>query len=286
MDNRDNSPVVVYTPDSQLHTPGLLLRSMVKDLLASRELAWRLFVRDLSGQYRQSMLGFVWAFIPPIITSLIFIALQSRNVVNFGQTDIPYPVYVLVGTLLWQVFTDSLNAPLKAVTAARPMLVRINFPRESLVLSSIYLVFYNLLIKLIVLAVIFLIFRLELTWGVLLAMFPILMLVVLGIAVGLFLTPLGLLYTDVATSLPIIIQVFFFVTPVVYPPPQMFPFSLLAIINPVSPILIAARDLLTKGTLSNLGPLLVISGLTFVLLFFAWTIYRVALPIIIERMSS
>lgn len=145
---------------------------------------------------------------------------------------------------------------------------------------------FNLLIKGIVLAAIFLIFQLQPTPGLLLAPFAILMLLLFGICVGLLLTPIGMLYTDVASSLPIIVQFLFFATPVVYPPLESYPFSLLAILNPVSPLLIAGRDLITKGTMTNTIPFLIVSGLTLIFLFVAWVIYRIALPIIIERMSS
>jgi lipopolysaccharide transport system permease protein len=269
-----------------MSSPGLLVRAMFRDVFASRELSWRLFVRDVSAQYRQSIFGVLWAFIPPIMTSIIFIVLQSRRVVDFGETDIPYPVYVLIGTILWQLFTESLNAPLKSVTAARSLLVKINFPREALIISAVYLVLFNLGIKLIVIAVIFLIFSIPLTWGLLLAPVAIFMLLLLGICLGLLLTPIGMLYTDVATSLPIIISLAFFVTPVVYTPPQSFPFSLIATLNPVSPLLIAARDLLTRGVIENLWPFVIVSVLTILFTFVAWVIYRVALPIIIERMSA
>jgi lipopolysaccharide transport system permease protein len=259
---------------------------MLRDLRSSRELAWRLFVRDLSAQYRQSLLGVVWAFVPPIVTSLIFILLQSRNIVNFGETDIPYPVYVLVSVLLWQIFTESLNGPLKSVTASKPLLVKINFPREALIVSSFYLVVFNLLVKALILGVIILIFRLPLTWGAVFAIIPVFMLIFLGFGIGLLLTPIGMLYTDVATSLPVATQLFFFVTPVVYPPPDTFPLSLIVILNPVSPLLIAARDLITTGQINNLPSMLIISGLTLVLLFSSWVVYRIALPIIIERISA
>jgi len=286
MNHTETLPVVEYTPDSQLHTPGLLLRSMWRDLKASRELAWRLFVRDISAQYRQSLLGVFWAFLPPIITGLVFIILQSKNVFNFGETDIPYPVFVLVGTTLWQLFTESLNAPLKSVQMAKSMLAKINFPREALILSAFYNVLFNLLIKSVILVGIFLYFDVQATWGLLLAPLAIVMIILLGITIGLLLTPLGMLYTDVASGLTVITQLWFFVTPVVYPPPQTFPYSLVATINPVSPLLIGARDLATKGTLANTEAFLIISGLTFVALFLGWVIYRAAAPIIIERMSA
>ncbi len=286
MNNTTILPETIYTPESQMRSPGLLLRAMVSDIKASRELSWRLFVRDLSAQYRQSVFGVLWAFVPPIITSIIFIILQSRNIVNFGETDIPYPVFVLVGTILWQLFTESLNAPLKSVTASKAVLVKINFPREALIISAVYLIMFNLAIKLIVLAVIFIVFQVPLTWGMLLAPVAIIMLMLLGIALGLLITPLGMLYTDVTTALPVILSLWFFLTPVVYPPPDVFPYSFVAMLNPVSPLLVAARDLLTKGEITNVVSFLLVSLFTIVTLFVAWVLYRVSLPIIIERMSA
>ncbi len=286
MNNTTTLPETIYTPESQMRSPGLLLRAMVSDMKASRELSWRLFVRDLSAQYRQSVFGVLWAFVPPIITSVIFIILQSRNIVNFGETDIPYPVFVLVGTILWQLFTESLNAPLKSVTVSRPVLVKIKFPREALIISAVYLTLFNLSIKLVVLAVIFIVFQVPLTWGMLLAPVAIIMLMLLGIALGLLITPLGMLYTDVTTALPVILSLWFFLTPVVYPPPDEFPYSFIAMLNPVSPLLVAARDLLTKGEITNIVSFLLVSLFTIITLFIAWVLYRVSLPIIIERMSA
>jgi len=64
-------PLTIYTPESQLRHPRQLLRAMFHDLKASRELAWRLFGRNISSQYRQSMLGYFWAFLPPLFTTLV-----------------------------------------------------------------------------------------------------------------------------------------------------------------------------------------------------------------------
>lgn len=278
--------VVRYSPESLVSSPRRLLRSMWRDIADSHELARRLFRRDLSAQYRQSLFGVLWAFVPPIVTSVIFIYLRSRNILNVGETDIPYPVFVIVGTLLWQMFTESLNAPLKSVTAAKPLLAKINFPRISLIISAFYLTLFNSAIKFVVLFAVFLFFRMPLTWGLLLSPIAILMLVLLGMALGLLLTPPGMLYTDIATMLPILLSFLFFVTPVVYPPPTTFPLVIISVLNPISPLLIAARDLITTGAITNLVPFLVVSGLTLVGLVLAWVIYHVAMPIIIERMSA
>ena len=280
------STPVVYTADSQVRDPFGLVRAIWRDLRASRELSWRLFVRDVSAQYRQSLLGVVWAFIPPLVTSLIFIALQSRRLVDFGDIAVPYPIYVVVGTILWQMVVESVNAPLKVVTAAKPMLAKISFPRESLLVAAFYTVLYGAAIKLGVILGFLMLYGMPLSTTLPLALGPVLLLILCGFTVGLLLTPIGLLYTDIASGLPVVTQLLFFVTPVVYAPPQTFPFSLIGVVNPVSPALIAARDLLTQGTVFNLMPVVLVGGLTALGLFVGLVLYRLALPIIIERISA
>ncbi|WP_289020805.1 ABC transporter permease [Desulfobacter postgatei] len=277
---------ITYSAESKLNNPVKLFKAMLHDLMKSKELAWRLFVRDVSARYRQSIFGILWAFLPAIASGLVFIILQSKKVVNFGTTDIPYPVFVLVGTTLWQVFVDSLIFPLKTVTASKAMLAKINFPREALILSSFYDIVLNALIKFLVILGIFFIFKVPLTPGFIPGVFAILMLILLGLSLGLLLTPLGLLYTDVSMGLTFVTQFWFFVTPVVYPPPQRFPYSLISILNPVSPILSTVRDLLTKGGSDQMIPFMIVGVLSCIVFLFAWLVYRLALPIIIERMSA
>src|SRR4030081_4153585 len=117
-------PVAVYTPASPLRHPVRLFREMFRDLMASRGLAWRLFVRDTSAQYRQSVLGYVWAFIPPLVASLPFIFLNSQGVVGIKNTAIPYPAYAMIGNIIWKVFADALASPLKTGIAFKTRLAR------------------------------------------------------------------------------------------------------------------------------------------------------------------
>ena len=127
--------ITVITAESPLRRPRKLIRECFSDLVASRELAWRLFYRDLKAAYRQSFLGYVWVFLPPLFTTLTFTFLNSQKILSIGDTPVPYPAYAMLGTLLWQNFVDALNSPLKSVTANKAMLIKVNFPREALVLS-------------------------------------------------------------------------------------------------------------------------------------------------------
>ncbi len=106
---------VTYTPESFLRYPTRMLWEMQRDLLASRELAWRLLVRDISAKYRQSFLGFFWAIIPAVVTAAGFTMAKNNGIVNIGTTDLPYPAYVMFSMTLWQTFLEALNAPMQGV---------------------------------------------------------------------------------------------------------------------------------------------------------------------------
>lgn len=125
--------VTIYTPDSSLRNPLKMIREMLGDLTASRELSWRLAVRDICAQYRQAFLGILWAFILPLTNTLTWIFLSSTGIVVMRETILPYPVYVFTGTMLWAILMDAMNAPLQQINAARGMLAKLNFPREALI---------------------------------------------------------------------------------------------------------------------------------------------------------
>jgi lipopolysaccharide transport system permease protein len=259
---------------------------MLADLGASRELAWRLAVRDISSQYRQSILGLFWAFVPPLLSALLFIVLQHKNVVNIPDVGMPYPLFVLVGTTLWQIFAEAVAAPLRVVTGARAILARISFPREALIVSALYQTLFGALVKGVLLTGVLVYFGVSLRPHSLLALATLLLLIWLGLAIGLALTPAGMLVSDVSQIITMGLQLGFFLTPVVYPPPNTFPYSLLATWNPVSPYLLATRTLLVQGTTGPLTPLVIGAACLVPGTLLIWLLYRISMPIIIERISS
>ncbi len=124
-------PVVVYTASSELAHPVHLVQELLHDIARGRELGWRLFLRNLQSQYRQTLLGYFWAIMPPLVTTLVWVGLRSFDVVSFSAAPgVPYAAYVLSGTILWQTFLNSLSSPLTSIAGARDMLIKLNFPRE------------------------------------------------------------------------------------------------------------------------------------------------------------
>jgi lipopolysaccharide transport system permease protein len=279
-------PLTVYTPESPLRHPLKLLWSMLKDLMAARQLARRLFVRDISAQYRNSILGYAWVFIPPLAAALPFVFLNSQGVVAVSETPIPYAAFAIVGTTIWQAFADAVTTPLKAVTSARPMLARINFPREAVLLAALAQVVLNLLIRLALLIAVFLWFQIVPPATAVLFPVGLFGLVLAGFVLGVLITPLGLLYNDVQLTLPIALTFLMFLTPVLYPMPSEGAASVLLTINPLTPLVTTTRDWLTVGAAPQAGVFWITLAIAAVLLVMGWIVYRVALPHLIARMAN
>ncbi len=279
-------PEYIYTPQSELRHPKRMFRQMWRDLLAARSLAWRLMVRDISAQYRQSFLGIAWAFIPPIVMAVGFTLAGNARAISIGETDIPYPAYVMFSTALWQTFVESLQGPVQASTDAKPMLARVKFPHEALILAKLGEVGFNFGIKMILIIALFLIFRVPVSWTVILAPVALIHLILLGTFFGVLLAPLGLLYKDVSKGLTMITGLWLFVTPVVFPVPQEGAFATIVKLNPVTPLLVTTRELATTGILTQQTGFWVASLFTLVGLMVTWVGFRIALPFAIERVSS
>lgn len=279
-------PETIYTPESQLLKPLKLLGAMFADIRASRFLAWRLFVRNLSAQHRQTMLGYFWMLLGPVAQTLLWVFLNSQKVINVGHTDIPYPAFVLTGSLLWQGFVDALNCPMQQIMAARQMLTKIRFPHEAIILSGLGMVLVNLGIRLLLVVGVFVWFGLPLGWSLLLAPVGIVVLIGFGLALGLLLTPLALLYRDMQRILSMGVSIGFFITPVIYPTPTTGWAALVTKLNPVTPLLVTTRQWLTGGHASQLTPFLVVAAATLVIGLFGWVQYRLAIPHLIERIGS
>lgn len=286
-DERQPAPLeVIYTPESTLRHPARLLGEMWRDLLASRELAWRLMVRDISAQYRQSFLGLLWAFLPPIVLAAGLTLAGNAKVINIAATDLPYQAYVMLSMMLWQTFVESLNGPVQAVVNAKQMLARVNFPREAIILAKLGEVFFNFAIKLVLIVAVFLWYDMPISWAALLAPLALLQLIMFGTFVGLLLAPLGVLYQDVTQGLTAFIGLWLFLTPVVYPVPTAGTFATIVKLNPVTPLLVTTRELATTGMVSDPSRFLAVSAVTVLGLLITWVVFRLAMPFAIERVSS
>lgn len=264
-----------------------ILSNTFRDLWEWRALAQILAIRDIQAQYRQSILGILWAFLPPLVLSVGLSVANANGIVKPGETSIPLPAYVFISMTLFQIFFASLQGPINGLWGAKGVLTRVTFPRETIVLAEVIKLPITFLIQIFGIVVFFIWFKLPFGWTTLLAPFSFLLLIMLGVTIGLLLTPIALLYRDLSSALGILMFVWLSFTPVAFPPND-YPgfFATTVRLNPVTPLLVTTRELALNQVLTY-PENFVIVGIGTVLLFFVGLIFfRLSMPMVIERWSS
>jgi len=277
---------VVYTSKSELKHPLKLIRNMFSDLLSCRDLTMSLLMRDINAKYRQSVLGYLWACLPALVTALTFTLANRSKTITFEATDIPYPAFVIFSMVIWQTFVESINGPVQTIADSKVMLAKINFKREALIIAKFLEVWFSFFIKSIMLVAVFIYFNIHVHWTIILAPIALSMLILLGILIGLFLSPFSLLYKDISYGLSIFIIFFLFVTPVIFRNPTTVTFATIVNWNPITHIVEAIRKLVLGPEGYDFTPFFVTSGVTLCLVFIAWLTFRLAMPFAIERVTS
>jgi lipopolysaccharide transport system permease protein len=265
---------------------GTLLKASLGDIYTSRFLSRQLAERDIKAQYRQSYLGILWAFIMPLTTALVWIFLNSSGTIKLSDTGIPYPVYAFSGTLIWSIIIASINSPIQNTMASKGILTKINFPKEALIISGIYKLLFDSFIKVILLVILIFAFGVGFHWSLFLLPIALLGAIIFGTTIGLFLTPLGLLYKDISKLITFGMQFLMYVTPVVYAIPSSGIMKTIMVWNPITPIVLTARDLIVGFSPQYLWYFIIVVAVCIPLLFLALVIYRISIPIIVERLSA
>ena len=262
-------------------------KSFIKELPISHSLGFRFAERNIKSRYRQSIFGILWAFLPPLATAIIWIILNEAKVISVGDVGAPYPLFVITGTMLWSVFSNAVMMPMQVMQTNRNILVKINFPREALVINAFYEILFNAGVAFIIIILELIFFQVHLTVESLLFIPAIFMLILLGMALGLLILPFSLLYRDIQFALPPLLQFGMYLTPVVYAKPLYEGATKLMALNPVTPVLVSARAwLLGLDTALPAPHILIVLGISVVLLLLGLILQRITVEILIERMGS
>jgi lipopolysaccharide transport system permease protein len=275
----------VYQKENTLSIRRLLKDSIV-DIYRSRFLARQLAVRDIKAQYRQSYLGLLWAFANPLATAMVWIFLNNSGTIRVTDTGVPYPLFAFTGTLIWSIISESINSPIQSTTSARSIISKINFPKEALIVSGIYKLMVNTGIKTLLLIFFLIFFDIGFHPSQLLFPVAILGAVLFGSTIGLLITPLGMLYKDVGKAISFGLQFLMYATPVVYAIPKDGFIKELMEANPITPIIMVARDTLVAGEFAYLTYFLIVIALCVPLFFLALIFYRMSIPVIVERINA
>ena len=271
-----------YTSESVWRDPRGFLAEFARDLRLCPSLSWQLFLRNVRARYRQSITGYVWAFLPPLAWAALFLVLRDAGRFD-GANDEGYAAKVVVGLVFWQVFIEAAQTPLRLFAEARSLLAKLRFPREALLVAGLLEVGLQFLVRLPLLL---------LAWwqwpGAECAQWWLLIpavvgLVVAGTCVGVLLLPLSLLYQDVGSALALAGGFWLLITPVGYAVPAKGLAATLVGWNPAAPLVDTARACWLGLPLDMIGNFAVVSLAGAALGLLGWAAARIAFPHLVAR---
>ncbi|MAG36769.1 MAG: ABC transporter [Dehalococcoidia bacterium] len=214
------------------------------------ELLATFVARDIRARYKRSILGFYWAVLSPLLMSLI-LTLVFSVILNFRPGNTPFAIFVLSGLLTWQLFANGLGNATNSVSGYAQLITKVRFRRWVLPVSSVLARVVDLFFTLIVLVPLIVWFQIDLGTAVLWLPPLIGCMVLLTIGVGLVVAGLNVYYRDIEQLVPIVLNLWFYLSPVIYPA-ERFPERLrfLFWMNPPGVIVQYTRAAL----LENQGP--------------------------------
>jgi len=186
------------------------------ELWAYRELLFFLTWRDVRVRYKQAVLGMGWVVLQPLLMTLVF-TIFLGVIVRVPSDGVPYPIFAYSGLLLWTFFSGAISGSGNSLVGNAHLITKVYFPRLLVPLASILARVVDLLVALMMLVGLMIYFRVGLSTGLLMAPLMITLLALLALGLGLWTSALNVKYRDVGLALPVFIQLWMFVSPVVYP---------------------------------------------------------------------
>ena len=244
----------------------------IREIWVFRELLYFFTWRDLKVRYKQTVIGIMWAIFQPFTTMVVF-SIFFGKLAKIPSDNIPYPIFVYVGLLIWQFFSSSLSDTSDCLVQNKAIITKVYFPRIILPFSAIFTKFIDFFIASFVL--IFLMFYYHFTPRLTgLFILPLLLFISFLAASGggLVLASINVKYRDVRYVLPFFIQMLLFVTPVIYPASIAGKYAWLLSLNPMTGVIKAAQAAILGNTPIN-WTLLFISFVMSLCLFVAGFFY-------------
>lgn len=211
--SRAGRPVTYIEPPSPW---SMRLWSELRALPASYDLLRTLSAHRINVRYKRSRLGIVWAMLQPLSMMVVF-TLVFTLIGGAPTEGVPYPLFAYTGVLLWSAFSGGLTSAAAALTAHASLVTKVHFPREILPLTYVVVALADLAIGGVLLVVLMAWFNVTITALSLWAFVAIALLTLWLIGAGLLLSALNVKYRDLSLALPVVLQVWMFASPVLYP---------------------------------------------------------------------
>lgn len=253
---KTDQPVTLLRPAKGLAALNL------GDLWHYRELIYFLTWRDLKVRYKQTLIGVAWIIIQPVISMVVFNFLFGQ-LLNVPSGGVPYPIFSYAALLPWNYFAGALQRSSTSLVGSANLISKVYFPRMTIPISGILSGFVDFLVSFVVLIVLMIIYKITPTSAIIYLPLFLLLAAITALGFGLWLSALNVRFRDVGHLVPFLIQIWMYVTPVIYGSdliPEQFRFLLG--FNPMTGVVEGFRWALLGNNLTDAaapGPLFGIS---------------------------
>jgi len=189
-----------------------------KELWRFRELFWFMAWRDIKIKYKQTILGFLWVILQPLILMLVFNFIWLK-VVKLGDVGMPYPLFALSGLIFWGLFSSAVSGSSSSMLANSNIIKKVYFPRIIIPSSAVLVSLFDFAITLIIYFLLILFYNPDISYLRLFALLPVSISITLisSYGIGLIIASLTIKYRDFKYLIPFFLQAYFFISPVIIP---------------------------------------------------------------------
>jgi lipopolysaccharide transport system permease protein len=258
---------------------------MFKNIINSRELVWQLFKRDFLMQYKKSFVGVGWIIISPIVGIISWLIMNQTGILAPGETDIPYPVFLLLSTAIWGLFMGFYGAASGTLGAGSGFITQVNYPHEVLLFKQAFQQLVNFFITFVINLVVLLIFGVVPKPTIILFPLSIIPIFFFAASFGLIISVVSVVASDISSFFGKILTFVFYITPVIFAPEvDNETFQKIIDLNPLTYLIGTARDLIVEGEVQHLDRYLLVSVVSFVLFLISMRLFYISEKKAIERM--
>jgi lipopolysaccharide transport system permease protein len=249
------------------------------ELWAHRELIYFLTKRELQIRYKQSVFGISWAILQPLVFAFVFALFFGLVLKVQVPGDIPYPVFAVAGIVPWQFTSQAITNGATSLVQDADLISKVYFPRLALPISKALGLFLDLAIALVVVVIVTLAYGVAISSMVYLVPAFLLLGVISAFALATLLAALNVKYRDVQVLVPMLVQILFFASPVLYSGTIVGEtsgevWSYLYYLNPMATVLDGTRWALIDQPAPSVGKVLISIGSASVLLVGAVLYFR------------
>ena len=209
-------PASTMTPPSVVIQPSKSLLSLdLRALWPYQELLYFLVWREVKVRYKQTVLGIAWAMLQPLLTMVIFTVIFG-TFVNIPSDGLPYPIFAYTALLVWTFISNAVLSSSYSIVTNAQIITRVYFSRLLIPAATVGVRLVDLIIASLVLVALMIYYHVPLSWNILLLPLFVIQAGALALALGIWGATLNVRYRDVGTVLPILLQVWMFISPIVY----------------------------------------------------------------------